>query len=275
TNGANQDYKSMQYLYVARSIRRAKLTGLVFADEFGRYKPDSIRTIAGSDTGYLYGRRFNQPGVNARVTAGLLLNTPLDRRNYWRLQAGFYYQGGKDRDGLDLSAYTSTLSLSYNRQLYTVTIGWDYLSGNDAFSSSTTSHRFDPLYGTPHKFWGYMDYFYAGTGSPTGGLNNPFLKGRYASRNNRFTLELAYHYFGLARSQKDAKGSAVSSCLGSEIDLIANYQLNKVTTVETGFCGLAASRSMEYAKGITPGTARTTATWAYLQLNIRPDFLTK
>lgn len=275
TNGANQDYKSMQYLYVARNIRRTRLAGLVFADEFGRYKTDSIRTVAGADTGYLYGRRFNQDGVNARVTAGLLLTTPLDRFNYWRLQAGFYYQGGKDRDGLNLSAYTSTLSLSYNRQLFTGTLGWDYLSGNDAFSTSATNHRFDPLYGTPHKFWGYMDYFYAGTGAPAGGLNNPFLKGKYTSRNSRFTLEASYHYFSLAQQQKDVKGAGISGYLGSEIDLIANYQLNKVTTVETGFCGLAASRSMEYAKGITPGTARLHATWAYLQLNIRPDFLTK
>jgi hypothetical protein len=72
TNGATQDYKSMQYLYVARNIRRARISGLVFADEFGKYRLDSARSIAGSDTGYLYGRRFNQAGVNARVTAGLL-----------------------------------------------------------------------------------------------------------------------------------------------------------------------------------------------------------
>ena len=275
TNGATQDYKSMQYLYIARSIRRARLSALVFADEFSKYKPDSVRTIAGADTGYLYGRRFNQSGVNARFTGGLLLNTPIDGRNNWRLQAGFYYQAGKDRDGLNLAAYTSTLSMTYNRKLFSATLGWDYVSGNDAFSSSTTNHRFDPLYGTPHKFWGYMDYFYAGTGSATGGLNNPFLKGKYTSRNNRLTLELAYHYFALAAAQKDIKGNPASKYLGSEVDLIVDYQLNKVTTLQTGLCGLAASRSMEYAKGITSGTARTNATWAYLQLNIRPDFLTK
>jgi len=275
TNGATQDYKSMQYLYAARSIRRARLSALVFADEFSKYKTDSIRNIAGADTGYVYGRRFNQTGVNARITGGLLLNTPLDHHNIWRLQAGVYYQAGKDRDGLDLSAYTSTLAVSYNQKLFSTTLGWDYLSGNDAFSSSTTNHRFDPLYGTPHKFWGYMDYFYAGTGSPTGGLNNPFAKAKYTSQNNRLTMELAYHYFGLAAAQKDTKGASVSKYLGSEVDLIVDYQLNKVTTLQTGLCGMAASHSMEYAKGITAGTARTNATWAYLQLNIRPDFLTK
>jgi hypothetical protein len=269
TNGATQDYKSMQYGYVARQWRRARLSGLLFFDEFGRYKTDSVRNIAATDTGYIYGRHFNQPGVNTRVTTGLFLTTPLDRRNSWRLQAGAYYQAGRDRDGQSLSAYTTTLSLTYGPRLFAQTIGWDYLSGNNAFDGSTTDHRFDSLYGTPHKFWGYMDYFYAGTGSATGGLNNPFFKEKYTSRNSRLVIELCYHYFGLAAAQKDVKGGSVSKYLGSEVDGVAGYTLYKMTTLEAGLCGLWASSSMEYAKNIAPGTARLSAAWAYLQLNIK------
>lgn len=275
TNGMNQDYKAMQFLYAAKKFNQTKITGLLFADEFGKYISDSVRNIAGTDTGYIYGRRFNQSGVNARVTAGLLLTSLLDREKHWSLQAGFYYQTGKDRDGLNLAAYTSTLSLTHVQGLFSESIGWDYLSGNDAFSSSTTNHRFDPLYGTPHKFWGSMDYFYAASGSATGGLNNPFLKTKYTAPHGRLTLGLDYHYFGLAAAQKDNKGAQLNKYLGSEIDVIADYNLNKVTTLELGACWLAASRSMEYAKGITPGTARLNAAWAYLQINIRPDFLEK
>ncbi len=278
TNGANQDYKSMQFLYLSKQLHSARISGLLFADEFGRYKLDSVRNIAGEDTGYIYGWHFNQPGVNARLTGGLLLKTPLDRRKSWNLQAGAYYQAGKDRRWVQtLAAYTSTLSLTYNRQRFSWTIGWDYLSGNNSFSTSATDHRFDPLYGTPHKFWGYMDYFYAGSGSATGGLNNPFAKAKYTSRNSRLSLELDYHYFGLAAEQKKGcpKGGPVSKYLGSEADLITDYNLNKITTLELGLCGLSASHSMEYAKGITPGTARLTPVWAYLQFNIQPDFLTK
>jgi alginate export protein len=276
TNGANQDYKAMQFLYAARQWHDTRLAGLVFADEFGRYKLDSARNIAGADTGYVYGRHFNLPGVNTRVTAGLLLTTSLDgHEGKWRLQAGGYYQFGHDRDGLTLSAYTTTLGLSYTLRIFLFTAGWDYLSGNDAFSTSTTDHRFDPLYGTPHKFWGYMDYFYAGTGSATGGLSNPFLKSRYTARGGRFSLEVCYHYFGLAADQKDAKGNAVDKYLGSEIDGIASYRLNKITGVEAGLCGLWVSNSMDYAKGIAAGTTRRSASWAYLQIDIKPDFLTK
>ena len=275
TNGMNQDYKAMQFLYAARSIGRTKISGLLFADEFGKYILDSVRNIAGADTGYIYGRRFNQPGVNARLTGGLLFAGSLDRRQHWNYQAGFYYQTGKDRDGLNLSAYTSTLSLGYTQGLFSWTAGWDYVSGNNAFSASTTNHRFDPLYGTPHKFWGYMDYFYAGSGSATGGLNNPFLKTKYTSAHGRLTIGVDYHYFGLAAEQKDSKANPVQKYLGSEVDVITNYGLNKITSLELGACWLVATHSMEYAKGITPGTARLNATWAYLQINIRPDFLAK
>jgi hypothetical protein len=273
TNGANQDYKAMQFLYAARQWGKTRLAGLLFADEFGKYKLDSVRNIAGADTGWLYGRHFNQAGVNLRFTGGLQLNTAFGRA--WRLQAGGWYQAGHDRDGLKLDAYTTTIALTYQPHLVGATLGWDYLSGNNAFSTSTTNHRFDPLYGTPHKFWGYMDYFYAGTGSPTGGLSNPYAKGKYVSRNNRLSVELCYHYFGLAADQKDIKGKEVPRYLGSEVDAIASYGLNKITTLELGACALWAKHSMEYAKGIAPNTARLNASWAYLQLNIKPDFLQK
>jgi len=275
TNGANQDYKSMQFLYAAKQFNQTRLAALLFVDEFGRYKLDSAKNVAGQDTGWIYGRHFNQAGVNTRATGGLQLNTTLDSRKAWRLQAGAWYQFGRDRDGLRLAAYTTTLALTYAPHLVAGTIGWDYLSGNNAFSTSTTNHRFDPLYGTPHKFWGYMDYFYAGTGSATGGLNNPFAKVKYVSRNSRLSVELCYHYFGLAADQKDVKGKEVSRYLGSEVDAIASYGLNKITNLELGACALWATHAMEYAKGITPNTARLNASWAYLQLNIKPDFLTK
>ena len=54
---------------------------------------------------------------------------------------------------------------------FSIIPGYDVLSGNDA--STSQDEKFDPLYGTPHRHWGYMDYFYVGTGSPSGGLNNP------------------------------------------------------------------------------------------------------
>lgn len=274
TNGLNQNYKSLQFLYAAKYFKRTKIAGLVVVDEFGNYKIDSVKTIAGADTGYVFGRRYNQKGVNTRVTSGVLFTSPFGSKN-WSVTAGAYYQGGTDKDGFDLSAFTTTFSLNFAAKKFIYSAGWDYVSGNDAFSTSKTNHRFDPLYGTPHKFWGYMDYFYAGTGSPAGGLSNPFLKIKYTSTNKLLSLGLDYHYFALASAQKDEAGKKLDSYLGSEIDFVAGYALNKITSLELGLCYLAATTSMEYAKNLAPGSAEKNASWAYLQLNVKPDFLSK
>ena len=275
TNGLNQNYKALEYLYVAKTFNKTKLAGLILADHFGKYINDSVKNIAGADTGYIYGKRFNQKGVNSRVTTGILLTSILDKKQALLLTAGFYYQAGNDRDAQKLSAYTTTASITFTKNKFAYTAGYDYVSGNDAFSSSTTSHRFDPLYGTPHKFWGLMDYFYVGTGSPTGGLSNPYAKIKYGSKSKRFTAQADYHYFSLAKNQKNTSGAAINKYLGSEVDLVTTYALNKVTTLEYGFSVMAASNSMEYAKNITPGTAKLTGLWSYLMISIKPAFLFK
>lgn len=276
TNGMNQSYKAMQFLYVAKTFGQAKLTGLFLADHFGKYVLDSVQTSnVNAQTGYVFGRRFNQKGVNSRITTGLLFNSPLDAKKSLALTAGFYYQAGKDKDGISVNAYTSTFALAFTRKKFSYTAGWDYVSGNDANKPSSKNKRFDPLYGTPHKFWGYMDYFYVATGSPAGGLSDPFARIRYTASKKRFTAGLDYHYFMLAKDQDDINGNAIDKYLGSEFDFVTTYSLNKFTTVEWAFCVMAAGKSMEYAKGITPGTSSLTGTWSYLMINIRPEFLFK
>lgn len=275
TNAIGQNYKALQYLYAAKTFKQTKISALVLSDQFSKYKLDSVKTVAGADTGYVYGRRYNQAGVNARITAGVLVNSVLDKKKQFALTAGFYYQAGKDKEGLSLSAYTSTVSFSLTKKKWMYTVGWDYVSGNDAFSTSKVNHRFDPLYGTPHKFWGLMDYFYVGTGSPAGGLNNPYAKLKYTSGNKRFSSALDYHYFALAQDQKDVTGKAINKYLGSEIDWVSTYQLNKFSAIELGVSCLAATKSMEYAKSVTPDSSKLTASWAYLQVNIKPEFFSK
>ncbi len=273
TNGLNQFYKSLQFLYASKTFKNTKVSGMLLADQFGKYVLDSVQTSNVSEPGYVYGRRFNQKGSNTRITSGLLINSALNKKKTLAAIAGVYYQAGNDKDGVNLSAYTSTLALAFTRKQFIYTLGWDYLSGNDALTPSAKNNRFDPLYGTPHKFWGYMDYFYVGTGSPAGGLSDGMFKIKYAGKNKRFNAGLDYHYFSLASNMKNASGQAINKFLGSEFDLITSYSLSKFATLECGFSLMAATKSMEYAKSITPGSANLTGTWAYLMINIKPDFL--
>ena len=285
TNGATQDYKSFTSLYISKKINQTKFAALFFADNFGKYKLDSV---GNASAGYVYGRRFvpasasdvfDYSGTQHRFTYGLMINHTIGKASGFGkigLQAAYYNQTGSDRDGKDLLAYHYTVSATYQKGKFSFTPGYDVLSGDDASNPSTTSKRFDPLYGTPHKFRGNMDFFYAGTGSPTAGLVNPYFKVKYAS--NLLTLGADFHHFALSSDMKKADGSLVDKNLGNEIDLQLNYQMNKFTNIEFGYSVMRATSSMSFAKAqvttdAAADTYKKTGNWFYGMLKFTPDFL--
>jgi hypothetical protein len=289
TNGATQDYKSFTSLYISKKIDQSKISALFFNDNFGKYRLDS----AGSATsGYVYGRRFVPNAASAtpdtydyspvqRYTYGLMVNHAFGDPKTWgkiAIQAAYYQQSGKDRDNVDLDAYHYNLQLTYQKGNLSINPGLDVLSGNDAVNPSGKDNRFDPLYSTAHKFWGYMDYFYAGSGSPAGGLNNPYLKFKYTFSKAFIALDL--HSFSLNKDMKKADGTVLDKDLGKEADLQLSYNLNKITNIEFGYSLMKATDSMPFAKGQATTDAAAanfnkTATWAYLMIKITPDFLSK
>jgi Alginate export len=291
TNGASQDYKSFTSVYITKKFKQTKFSGLFFRDNFQAYKIDSVGSAA---TGYVFGRRFISSGAadtydytqsRGRNTFGLMVNHTLGNASGFgkiAFQGAYYAQMGKDREGNDLDAFHYTLAATYQKKNLSLTAGYDVLSGNDGssalgnFKSSTgKNNRFDPLYGTPHKHWGYMDYFYVGTNSPAGGLNNGYFKVKYAT--NSLSIGADYHSFALNKATKKGDGTLVGSALGNEIDFLLNYNLNKFTNLELGYSVMMATDNMAFAKGqaTTDVAAKAfdkSGTWFYAMINIRPDF---
>jgi Alginate export len=272
TNGANQDYKAFQSLYISRKFGQTKFSGLFFRDEFGKYRLDSVGTTNGA---FVYGRRFDLPETNARLTYGLMVNHTIGNASGFgkvAIQGAYYFQKGKSRDGQDLDASHYTISATYQKGNLAISPGIDYLSGNDAVNPSGKDNRFDPLYGTPHKHWGYMDFFYVGTGAAAGGLQNIYLKTKYILNNNIYFMA-DYHNFALASPMKKGDGSVIDNQLGTEIDLIASIQLNKFTNIELGYSRMFATESLSIAKAQAAATNwDRNGNWFYAMLNIRPDF---
>lgn len=275
TNAQNQQFKTAQLLYVSRKFGQTKFSGLFFKDDFQKYRIDSLGSTA---TGVVYGRRYEVEGTNSRVTYGGMLTGLVGNASSklgklaWQVFA--YRQGGKNRDGQDLSANHYGGNLMLQRGKFSFGPGYEVLSGNNTVSPSGKDNRFDPLYGTPHRHWGYMDFFYVGTGSPVGGLKNAFFKTKYVANPNLF-LTADFHNFALAAPVKnglDVNGGKLPSQLGTEIDVLLNYNLNKFVNVELGYSHLQATNSLEYTKVGTMDKTRHSANWAYLMLNIRPDF---
>lgn len=268
TNGGNQEYKNFTSLYISKKLNQTKVSVLVFHDEFGKYKLDSA-TVGG---GKVYGRNFDVTGTNNRNTAGGMVSPVFGNASGFgkiAVQGAYYYQFGKDRDGKNLKAYHYTISATYSKGKFTAGPGFDYLSGNEATTPITESKRFDPLYGTPHKFWGTLDFFYAPTGSPAAGLKDYYLKTKFTA--NQFYVTADAHLF------ETAQPLAVTNAtkLGTELDLAINYNLNKFTNIELGYSIMKAENAMVAAKAQTglASSYNKTGQFGYLMINIRPDFL--
>ena len=122
-----------------------------------------------------------------------------------------------------------------------------------------------------------MDYFYVGTGSPKTGLQDLYFRFKY-DHSSAFNIIVDGHYFASAADVYLKKtGSTTfekqSKTYGQEIDIVANYQFNRFCNVELGASAFFSKNTVNVVKGFAPDSRETFNKWAYVMLNIRPDFL--
>jgi hypothetical protein len=265
TNGMSSMYKSMQFLYVNKKFHFGNSSFLVFKDDFSKY------SYAPADVDHktpIYGK-----GVWSRYTiGGNLFGTALRKVNF-ALTA--FYQAGKYRDGTKLGEYLLSASGLYAvGRKFSVGPGVDYTTGSNGSDPSKKNKRFDPLYGTPHKFWGYMDYFYVADGFGSNGLIDYYMKARYKVKDN-MTFSADAHNFVLPSAVAANDGTLLTKGLGTEIDLVLNYSMTKAINIEGGYSSMFASNTMSSAKVKNVKNADHHANWAYIMVSIKPDFTIK
>ncbi|TAE35826.1 MAG: hypothetical protein EAY66_08155 [Sphingobacteriales bacterium] len=271
TNAASQNYKNFVSVYLSKKFNQTKISALYFNDDFSQSTLDSVAGAGGQ----LYVRNFNtNKSVDRYTYGGMVVHTLGNASGFGKinLAGAYYHQLGKDRENRKLDAFTFTAAATYSKGKFSVGPGFDYLSGNKTSTvAATESNRFDPLYGTPHKFWGLMDFFYAPSGSPAAGLKDSYLKAKFTA--NRYSLAADLHYFEVANQM----AMTSQKKLGNELDLTFSYNLNKFTTVDLGYSIMKGTEALTYAKGqaTTPALAapfEKTAQFAYFSINIKPDF---
>lgn len=253
TNGIGALYKSFQYAYLGRKFFFGNLSFLFFKDDFNK-------VVSGVPT----------QGVFSRNTTGLFYNVNPSRK--LNLTGSVYHQGGHDKDGRSISANLASITSTYQvgRKLF-VGPGIDYLSGTDGkkpITATSDTNTFDPLYGTPHKFWGGMDYFYAASPFGKQGLLNYFFKVKYNAKD-KLTLLMDIHGFEAANDF----ASGADSYLGTELDLVAKYSMTKIISLEAGYSIMNAKKSMASAAVKNVTTPDLTPQFGYVMLTIKPDFL--
>lgn len=148
---------------------------------------------------------------------------------------------------------------------FNIGTGAEYLSGKATNDGSTDIKSFFPLYGTNHKFNGFMDYFYVGNFKNSVGLLDAYVNLNLTT--DKFNLMLTPHYFNSAASIYDATGKKQSNYLGTEVDLTLGYKINDVVNFTLGYSHMFASKSLEF---LTTGKSDNTNNWGYCALVFKP-----
>ena len=189
--------------------------------------------------------------------------------NLWNVGLSAYYQFGETNVGRKTSATLLSAVVDYKiNKPSKIGLGIDYLSGDNTNKpTQEATNIFNPLYGTHHKFYGIMDYFY--TGNPHGnvGLLDTYV--RYSSViNPKLSISAVGHFFnsGAKIYQNNQKKS---NYLGSELDLSFNYNIMKNVSLTGGYSNFFNTESIRYLKK-TPN-ARGNQDWVWLSLNINPQ----
>ncbi|KPK09521.1 MAG: hypothetical protein AMS20_00335 [Gemmatimonas sp. SG8_28] len=173
-----------------------------------------------------------------------------------RYDAGGAYQFGPNR-----SAYFASTRLGIALGQATVAVQGDLLSGDDD-PAAGDAKAFHTLYGTNHKFYGYMDYFLAPQAQlDQAGLGDVILRGSLALPR-RVRVRADVHRFWTARERFGSRA------LGSELDLIGDWGFHDLASLEVGV-GIFAPT--ELATRLIPAFAEgdDLAYWGYVQLIVR------
>ena len=184
-----------------------------------------------------------------------------------QLYGTLYVQAGKTAANKDVAAWMTALSASYSfTPAWKITLASDYLSGSDG-KNPDKYKAFNPLYGTHHKFYGTMDYFYAS--SFAGGLNPGLWDNQIGvsfKASPKVTLMLNYHNFQTAADVVVADVKQDRG-LGSEIDLQITWNVVKDVTFMGGYSRMFGTDAMKAVKGGDPSKRQD---WIWASLNVNP-----
>lgn len=241
TSGAS--YKTMQFFHLNRSWNRNSVSFLFMNNGFQDLDSNQL-----------------QDGVSNMQTTGFFAKLPISAL---MLEGSFYYQSGK-RAKTDVSAYQFRLEASYRLGQVTTALGVEMLSGKNHNDTSLKNKSFTPLFGTNHKFNGFMDMYYVGNLQGTTGLNDFYAKVNVPF-SSKSSLLFMPHIFTSNAQRADNK-----NYLGTELDFVYTNKLHSDITLNVGYSHHFPSNALK------TNTIHNTQNWFYAELYIKPTlFSTK
>ena len=184
----------------------------------------------------------------------------LDLRLHGRTGLVLYEAAGAYQFGPDRSAWFASgkTGIAIGRTIVAVQV--DALSGNSE-TDDGEENAFRTLYGTNHKFYGYMDYLLApGLQLDRAGLIDAMVRGVWNVAADK-NVHLDLHRFS---TQQERNGSRA---LGTEIDLTGAWSIAQPALLQAGL-GLFVPESL--ATDLIPAFAggEDTTWWGFIQLTV-------
>ncbi|MDO7173296.1 alginate export family protein [Mariniflexile sp. AS56] len=235
-------YKTMQYAYLKQAWEHFSGSLLLLNNGFQKFEADNV----------------TPDGVNSLQTLG----THLDyKKGGFGIAANAFLQTGDQVE----SAYLLGLDLSYKASSkVALGAGLEIISGND--TSTAKSEAFFPLYGTNHKFNGFMDYFYVGNHGNNVGLFDVHVSANFTLNETSNLTVTALNFSG-----QEALPSGETS-LGTEIDLVYAKKFKGYSLV-LGYSQMFAADGMYELKGVTKANAADGLNWGWAMIVMKPKFL--
>lgn len=197
-----------------------------------------------------------------------------------KVTGAYYFQAGnkpvKDLQAVKTNAWMSAIKIDYifDKKFNTVA-GSDYLRGRDMNSTSTNISYFNPLYGTHHKFYGFMDYFYVSSAHKNVGLWDSYLNFNF-NPTEKFAWQIALHHFESAAKIIDYNTAKAKNTLGNEVDLSFTYNVMNEVKLTGGYSQMFTHPSMKYVKNISSNQSmKPVQNWVWLSFNFNPQIILK
>lgn len=210
---------------------------------------------------------------NQQMLGGYLLFHP----KQWEVEAAGYYQMGKEEHGIPIQAWMASVKGAFTAsKQWRILAGYDYLSGDEDFAvppggnfgmqQHEVIRGFSLLYGSHHKFYGAMDFFYLSNyyGGFTPGLQNAYAHVQWTPVP-QLTLDLGYHFLATAAKLRNAEKP-----LGHEVEFCASYDLGHTMSLSLGYSFMRGTETMEVLKRTS---GKRELHWAWLMFRAAPRFL--
>lgn len=218
---------------------------------------------------------LNDTSTFRRFTAGAF-SQKYFKDDSFEYEAEFAWQFGDRDPGQTIGAMMAAVYAGYKSQEFSAGVGFDYFTGNDA-ATADKYERFNHLYFTIHKFYGYMDFFpfavlpnnnarQAPAQIANAGLVSPWVRGNYKTGEKSSVMLTAM----MMRSEQalTVNGGDAGNNLGIELDAVADFALHTGLTAQIGASVFLPGQTLKDVNTANPARNLGTdpAYWAYSTL---------